>query len=70
MKEKMKKEDGKTPLATLVTLAIAIIICGVIIAMIYEKPSKVEENNINTKTTNVQENNEQTNETNESNNIN
>ena len=68
MKEKMKKEDGKTPLATLVTLAI--IICGVIIAMIYEKPSKVEENNINTKTTNVQENNEQTNETNESNNIN
>lgn len=64
----MKKEDGKTPLATLVTLAI--IICGVIIAMIYEKPSKVEENNINTKTTNVQENNEQTNETNESNNIN
>ncbi len=63
----MKKEDGKTPLAILVTLAIAIIICGVIIAMVYEKPNKVEENNINTtntQTTNLQEGNEQTNENN------
>ena len=63
----MKKEDGKTPLAILVTLAIAIIIGGVIIAMVYEKPSKVEENTINTtneQTTNTQENNEQTNEVN------
>ena len=69
----MKKEDGKTPLAILVTLAIAIIIGGVIIAMLYEEPSKAEENTINTtntQTTNIQENNEQTSETNESNNIN
>ena len=69
----MKKEDGMTPLAILVTLAIVIIIGGIIIAMVYERPSKVEENNVNTTnthTTDVQENNEQTNETNESNNIN
>lgn len=64
----MKKEDGKTPLATLVTLAIAIIICGVIIAMLYQKPSKAEENVQNIQTnTSTQENN---NETNENNNIN
>ena len=69
----MKKEDGMTPLAILVTLAIAIIIGGVIIAMLYEKPSKVEENTVNTTNTQItdgQENNEQTNETNESNNMN
>ena len=69
----MKKEDGMTPLSILVTLAIVIIIGGIIIEMVYERPSKVEENNVNTtntQTTDVQENNEQTNETNESNNIN
>ena len=69
----MKKEDGMTPLTILVTLAILIIIGGVIIAMLYEEPSKVEENTVNTtntQTTDVQENNEQTNENNESNNIN
>ena len=69
----MKKEDGMTPLTILVTLAIAIIIVGVIIAMVYEKPNKVEGNNINTtntQTTNLQEGNEQTTETNENNNIN
>ena len=37
----MKKEDGMTPLITLVTLAVLIIIMGVIIAMVYKKPNKI-----------------------------
>lgn len=62
----MKKEDGKTALATLVTLVIAIIICGVIIAMIYEKPNKSTntQNSIKTEQENNTQNTNNTQETN------
>lgn len=58
----MKKEDGASTLITLVTVAVLIIIGGVIVAMMYEKPIKSEEDVQSS--INIQENNEVTDETN------
>ena len=36
----MRREDGKTSLEIILILVITIIIVGVIVAMVYEKPKK------------------------------
>ena len=59
----MKSESGKTPLEILVTLAVLIIIGGVIVAMLYSDSSrKNEKTENNTQSTVVNEVNENTNE--------
>ena len=50
----MKKENGKTSLEILLTLVISIIIVGLIIAMVYEKPKKSTDINNTVNTTNTQ----------------
>ena len=50
----MKKENGKTSLEILITLVISILIVGVIIAMVYEKPKKSTNTNKMVNTTNTQ----------------
>lgn len=50
----MKKENGKTSLEILITLVISILIVGVIIAMVYEKPKKSTNTNNMVNTTNTQ----------------
>lgn len=59
----MKSESGKTPLEILVTLAVLLIIGGVIVAMLYSDSSrKNEKTENNTQSTVVNEVNENTNE--------
>ena len=59
----MKSESGKTPLEILVTLAVLLIIGGVIVAMLYSDTSrKNEKAENNTQSTVVNEVNENTNE--------
>lgn len=59
----MKSESGKTPLEILVTLAVLLIIGGVIVAMLYSDSSrKNEKAENNTQSTVVNEVNENTNE--------
>ena len=51
----MKKEDGKSTLATLVAIAVFLIIGGVIVAMLWDEPKKIKNTNTNTiNTENVQ----------------
>ena len=50
----MKKENGKTSLEILITLVISILIVGVIIAMVYEKPKESTNTNNTINTTNTQ----------------
>lgn len=55
----MKNESGKTPLEILVTLAVLIIIGGVIVAMLYSDLSrKTEKTEDNTQITSENETNE------------
>ncbi len=55
----MKSESGKTPLEILVTLAVLIIIGGVIVAMLYSELSRdTEKTEDNTQITSENETNE------------
>lgn len=55
----MKSESGKTPLEILVTLAVLIIIGGVIVAMLYSELSRdTEKTENNTQITSENETNE------------
>ena len=63
MKERliMKKQDGKTPLEWIVTIAIVLILAGVAVAMIFgntDVSSKIKEKLQNTNTNNTVQTNE------------
>lgn len=56
----MKNESGKTSFEIIVTLVVTIVIVGVLIALVYEKPEKKEmvDNNIQVENQDVIDNSE------------